>query len=122
MYMEKAVSVDNYSIDVGDWDYWELMGYYTGADWPTMRMIAPLDPAGSNEEVGLLNDGKQRPAWVPRNSMGRPVEFGFGSAHNVINAVMGDCSVQAMDPSIDLELLRQLGTRADGVYADIQGW
>ncbi len=121
MFMEKAVNADSYSINVGSWDYWELMGYYTGADWPTMRMIAKADSAIGNPEIGLLDDGAARNPAVGTNGDGRTPEYGFGSAHGgVVNAIFGDCSTHAISKSADLRLVEQLGHRDDGSVVDFE--
>ncbi len=121
MFMEKAVSQFHYSIDNanGAYDWWELVGYYTGADWPTMRIIGP---AGAEPEVGILGDGEKRPAWIVANAAGRKTEFGFGSAHaGTINAVFGDGSTHTIDGSVDLDLMNRVGKRDDGTTVDLGG-
>ncbi|MGD9632046.1 MAG: DUF1559 domain-containing protein [Pirellulales bacterium] len=102
---EKAVSSDNYSVSVHT--YWEIYGYYTGADWPVMRIFGPRLPEGPNTraEVRVLADSEKRTV---------PDEFGFGSAHpGIICAVFGDGSTRNISSAADLIVLDQLGKRAD---------
>jgi prepilin-type N-terminal cleavage/methylation domain-containing protein len=102
---EKAVGSDNYSIS--SHLYWEIYGYYTGADWPVMRQFGPLLPGGANPrpEIRLLGDNEKRPY---------PEEQGFGSAHpGIVCAVFGDGSTRNISNSADLIILDQLGKRAD---------
>ncbi len=119
MIMEKAVPIEHWTVNsagnANEW-WWELMGYYHGADWPTMRMVAPADDGTvGSPEVGLLSDSADRPSWPYTNSTGAQAEFGFGSAHtSVINGVFGDGSTRTISMTIDLILLDQLGKRADG--------
>ncbi|MEM7456008.1 MAG: DUF1559 domain-containing protein [Planctomycetota bacterium] len=116
---EKAVNANAYTIDGSDWDYWELMGYHTGADWPTMRMFAARGINGTADydwdEYAVWGDTQERPSWVTRNGAGRTVEFGFGSSHpGTINSVLGDGSTHVVNNNADLFMLDQLGKRADG--------
>ncbi len=119
MIMEKVVPVEHWTVNsagnANEW-WWELMGYYHGADWPTMRMVAPLDDGTvGSPEVGLLGDSEERPDWPYTNSTGAKTEFGFGSAHPaVINGVFGDGATRTINRTIDLVLLDQLGKRSDG--------
>lgn len=112
---EKAVQVDFYEIpDASPWPYWEVFGYYTGADWPHMRMF--------NFEEG----GQVVAARSDFESRGQPgtqsVELGFGSAHTgVINSVYGDGSTHTISFSADQAILDQLGKRADGSIASLAG-
>ncbi|MFT7631401.1 MAG: prepilin-type N-terminal cleavage/methylation domain-containing protein, partial [Mariniblastus sp.] len=99
---EKAVSAKHYNIDGQDWDWWELMGYYTGADWPIMRQFGALGADGTTGgdrfEVGVWGDSEVRPDYIGRNGAGRTQEFGFGSPHSggVFSAAFGDGSVRAI--------------------------
>ena len=65
-----------------------MYGYYTGADWPVMRMFGARTQgaASPNAEVPIRGDNE------PRNSANSNVqEFGFGSAHpGIICSVFGD--------------------------------
>jgi hypothetical protein len=91
------------------WPSWELYGYYTGADWPVMRMFATKPPGSSinNPEVPMMSDNDKRTAFPPQ-------EFGFGSAHpGIICAVFGDGSTRTISRSADLIVLDQLGKRSD---------
>jgi prepilin-type N-terminal cleavage/methylation domain-containing protein len=105
---EKAVGADAYTITIPTpFPYWEIYGYYTGADWPVMRIFGPLLPGGANPrpEIPIVGDNDRRPF---------PYEHGFGSAHpGVICAVFGDGSTRNISSSADLIVLDQLGKRAD---------
>jgi hypothetical protein len=121
---EKAVAYDAWTIDGSDWDFWELMGYYTGADWPIMRQFGA--PVGSTTMpsgrwvVNVLGDGSARPAEIPRNGAGRTMEFGFGSPHpgNFL-AAMGDGSTHTISNSARLNLLDAMGKRSDGTTVSL---
>ena len=121
---EKAVDVNAYTIDGTSFDFWELYGYYTGADWPVMRQFGALNANGSTGgniyEIPVLSDSQERPASFPRESgSGRTHEFGFGSAHSgVMNVVFGDSSTKSISIGADLTVLDQLGRRADGTVVD----
>lgn len=112
---EKAAESKNWTVTrASPWPYWEVYGYYTGADWPVMRMFGAriLGEASPNREVGVLGDDEVRAHVAPG---GTSHEFGFGSAHpGVFNAVFGDGSVHVLSNSADLLILDQLGKRADG--------
>ena len=118
---EKAVQAQFYSFsDADGWPWWELMGYYTGADWPVMRQFGVLAVDGDSSadifEVGIWGDTLERPAYVNRLSNGHTEEFGFGSAHpGSICSVAGDGSTRMMRASADLRVMDQLGKRADGI-------
>ncbi len=108
MVMEKAVWSRNYSITVGAWDWWELMGYHHNADWGTMRTTGFGPP---------IADTGVRPSWLvgQANGNGRWPEFGFGSAHTgTAIAVFGDGSVKNVRMSVDQATFDRLGARADG--------
>lgn len=121
LYAEKAVNAKHYTIATADgWDYWELMGYYTGADWPHMRMFgANIDASGSVDEIVVLGDTERRPdSWLESN--GHTFEQGFGSAHpGVFTAVMTDGSTRAIARTADLVVLDAMGKRADGTVANL---
>ncbi len=54
---EKAVAQENWSAPLQPFAYWEIYGYYTGADWPIMRMFAALKPVGDNRrEIPVMGD------------------------------------------------------------------
>lgn len=119
---EKAVNAEFYSIDGTAWDYWELMGYYTGADWPVMRMFGPLtgDAAIDQGEIPVRSDATVRPEFIPRNDAGRTVEHGFGAAHpGVFSSVFGDGSTRTISNNADLRILDEIGKRADGTTASL---
>jgi prepilin-type N-terminal cleavage/methylation domain-containing protein len=101
---EKAVMSANYNIDAHK--YWEIYGYYTGADWPLMRMFAVKPPGSTstNIEFPILGDNEQHPGY----------EHGFGSAHpGAICAVFGDGSTRTISAAADGLVLNMLGKRAD---------
>jgi prepilin-type N-terminal cleavage/methylation domain-containing protein len=115
---EKAVWSEYYTIPgANPWPYWELYGYYTGADWPHMRMFAALTqgPSGPANEVAVMGDHVDRLRNAIRRIMQPVPEYGFGSAHpNVLLAVFGDASTRTISDSADLLVLDSLGKRADG--------
>ncbi len=115
---EKSVPTQFYSLaSTNPWPYWEMYGYYTGADWPHMRMFAALKPTGPNPspEVPLRGDNDFRTA-----STSPTPEFGFGSAHpQVICSAWGDGSTRTISMSADLNVLDALGKRADGSSASL---
>jgi len=111
----------------GNWDWWELPGWVHNADWPNMRLIGNWLP--------LLSDTDDRPSWMfgSAGNIGRPAEFGFGSAHpGVVNAVFGDGSVRGVRKSANACgnqgwsdascVLYHLGARADGWVIDSGGY
>lgn len=111
MFMEKGVDQNNWSINVGAWDWWDLMGYHHNADWANMRM----------PDVKPMNDSTTRPyyTWISGNSDNRYTEFGFGSPHSgLMNAVMGDGSTRNFDIDIDLTVLDFVGQRSDKQVVD----
>lgn len=116
MIAEKAVAVNNYTIPRNvPFQFWEIRGYYSAADWPTMRLFgAETQGSCSRELVPVLGDSESRPAGF--NSQGNlKVEKGFGSAHpSVFIAVFGDASTRTIPFDADLLVLDQLGKRADG--------
>lgn len=122
MIMEKAVAVENWSIpDTGGYDFWELKGYYGGADWPTMRVVTDLAGPGTNPAVEVISDSTPRPQpWHSYPTGDRPFEKGFGSAHPAtFNAVFGDGSTKPIAYQVDLTLLNRLGKRNDGFVIDL---
>lgn len=114
---EKAVEANFYTVNsASPWPFWEVYGYYTGADWPHMRMFGALTQgaASPNDEVPVREDSEIR-SRSGRNGLIPDEEFGFGSAHSgVIVSVFGDASAHVLSKSADLLLLDQLGKRADG--------
>jgi hypothetical protein len=118
---EKAVAADRYTIPVNNpFQFWEIRGYYSGADWPTMRIFGARTQQNSSfEEVPVLHDSEPRPSTF---NMAGPlkVEKGFGSPHTgVFISVFGDGSTRALSFDTDLILLDRLGKRADGTTADL---
>jgi hypothetical protein len=109
---EKSVSAQYYSIpNTNPWPYWEMYGYYTGADWPVMRMFGARTQgaASPSAEVPVRGDNEGRtPPYATT------AEFGFGSAHpGIICAVFGDGGTRTISNSADLIVLDQLGKRSD---------
>jgi type II secretory pathway pseudopilin PulG len=113
---EKGVPVQHWTIDGDPWAYWELTGYYGGADFANMRMFGPLnaDSSANIWEIPVLNDSAERPAdWGRVGDMTE--EFGFGSPHSdLIVSVFGDGSTRTISNSADLIILDSAGKRADG--------
>ncbi|TWU25871.1 DUF1559 domain-containing protein [Bythopirellula polymerisocia] len=107
---EKSVQSKFWTIPSSSpWPFWEVYGYYTGADWPVMRMFGALTQgsASPSPEVPIRGDDER--------SGGQSQEFGFGSAHpGIINTVYGDGSTHTISDSADLLMLDHLGKRADG--------
>jgi prepilin-type N-terminal cleavage/methylation domain-containing protein len=93
--------------------YWELYGYYVGADWPHMRQFAGR-PAGSTStrpEVPVFGDDAARPGDTSTYAY---QDQGFGSAHpGIICAVFGDASTRTISQDADLIMLDSIGKRAD---------
>lgn len=125
---EKAVPVQYWTIpDLSIYPWWEMPGYYTGADWPIMRQFGYLTGTSDDIwEVGVLSDSQERPADWGRQSNGTRVmteEYGFGSAHpGVITSVWGDGSTHSIKATADLRVLDSLGKRSDGgifSYSDL---
>jgi prepilin-type N-terminal cleavage/methylation domain-containing protein len=108
---EKAVAAANYTVtNISNFPYWEIYGYYTGADWPVMRQFGALKPEGPNTrpQIPIFGDSDTRPTTMN-------YEQGFGSAHpTVICTVWGDGATRSISMSADLNLLDQLGKRSDG--------
>ncbi len=117
---EKAVPAEYWTIpDLSIWPWWEMTGYYTGADWPHMRQFGYLTGTSDDIwEVGVLSDTETRPDDWGRQSNGTremTEEYGFGSAHpGVITSVWGDGSTHVIRNTADLIILDSLGKRADG--------
>jgi prepilin-type N-terminal cleavage/methylation domain-containing protein len=95
--------------------FWELYGYYVGADWPHMRQFGALIPGStSNAPIWpIYGDSDRRHNELPNS----PAEQqGFGSAHPVIIcAVFGDASTRTISQEADLLMLDSMGKRADQV-------
>jgi prepilin-type N-terminal cleavage/methylation domain-containing protein len=102
-----------------NWDWWETPGWAHNADWPNTRLIGNWLP--------LLDDKDDRPQWMfdSAGDIGRPAEFGFGSAHpGVVMALFGDGSVRPVKKTANACgsagysdstcVLYHLGGRADG--------
>ena len=114
---EKSVNAQNYTVpSVNPWPYWEMYGYYTGADWPVMRQFGAPVTGGADEEIWPPMADSASPRV--RLFQGLTVELGFGSAHpGVFNAVLGDASTRPIPFTADLKLLEYLGAREDGEVA-----
>ena len=118
---EKAVAAGNYTIPNNNpFQFWEIRGYYSAADWPTMRIFGARTQTNSPfETVPPLGDTDQRPSDF-NMSGSLKVEKGFGSAHSgVFIAVFGDASTRSLAFDTDLILLDRLGKRADGTSAEL---
>ena len=109
---EKAVSSQNWTIDSGEpWPYWEVYGYYVGADWPIMRQFGALIPGTPSPNSGF----PEIPVLGDDDPRTESDEQGFGSAHpGVFLAVFGDGSTHVINNDAELLLLDQLGKRSDG--------
>jgi prepilin-type N-terminal cleavage/methylation domain-containing protein len=106
---EKAVPTQFYTLPSSSpWPYWELYGYYTGADWPVMRAFG-LKNNPADEETALKADSDARV-----NSAVPTREHGFGSPHpSVLCTVWGDGSTRAISMAADPTLLHRVGARSD---------
>jgi prepilin-type N-terminal cleavage/methylation domain-containing protein len=135
MIMEKAVWAGAYQPagpgggNNWNWDWWELPGWTHDADWPNMRLAGNWIP--------LLPDSQDRRntsvSWEFNSSLGRPNDFGFGSAHSgVVMAVFGDGSVHPISMSINACgssswsdsscVLYHLGGRSNGWVVDASSY
>ncbi len=121
MIAEKAVNASQYTVEnVSVWPYWEMFGYYTGADWPVMRCFGAPIPGGTAQQqaqIPPVNDSAlPRPGFAYPN--GVTEELGFGSPHpGAMNSVFGDASTTTINNNADLILLERLGARSDGELA-----
>lgn len=115
---EKSVPGQFWTVaSANPWPFWEVYGYYTGADWPHMRIFGALTQGDSSPapEVPILGDGDQRPENLN-------AEFGFGAAHpGIVVSVFGDGSTRTISQTGDLIVLDQLGKRADGSTVSYEG-
>ena len=124
MLAEKAVSSQHYTLTgVGSLEFWELYGYYVGADWPNMRLFGAATQGADSPSpiVPPIADGLvERPLGSVADG-GTPIqEAGFGSAHaGIFTAVLGDASTQNISMGADLILLDRLGKRSDGAIANV---
>ena len=114
---EKAVAAKDYTVaSANPWRHWEFYGYYTGADWPVMRMFgAPVPGTSSTTNLfPVLGDTDER-------SSNNTQELGFGSAHpGVFITVFGDVAVRTIAQTTELSILDQLGKRSDGTTASLE--
>ncbi len=115
---EKSVQSRFWTISSANpWPFWEVYGYYTGADWPHMRMFGALTqgPSSPSPEIPIVGDTDDRSNAISAGPNGQTQEFGFGSAHpGVICSAFGDGSARSLSQSADLIVLDRLGKRADG--------
>lgn len=121
MIAEKAVAASRYTIPLNvPFQFWEIRGYYSAADWPTMRLFGAQTRTNcSFETVPVLGDFERRPDNF-NNAGNFKVEKGFGAAHpGVFHAVFGDASARGVSFDSDLILLDQLGKRSDGSVAKL---
>ena len=104
---EKAVYAPHYNfIKRQDWQWWELMGYFHGADWGNMRQVGSNGVPVSDTEARDPNRGTNEGFFE---------EYSFGSAHTGgFNAVFGDGSVHNLTFDIDLDVCNHLCVRNDG--------
>jgi prepilin-type N-terminal cleavage/methylation domain-containing protein len=111
---EKAVRAQDYSFNVGDWRWWELVGIGHNADWGNMRTPG----------MQILADNQARLSWQAQN--GNPnlnAEFGFGSAHSgLFMAVFGDGSVRGIRNTINTQVFENVCHRADGNVIDLNSF
>ena len=131
MLAEKAVLAEDYTVfGQFPWRYWEFFGYYTGADWPTMRQFGALNVDGTNSgpfggtpvEYPVLGDSEARPDHIGFEG-GTQVrrELGFGSAHaGTLSVVMGDGSTHSIRRDANLLTLDSLGKREDGLVLSLK--
>jgi prepilin-type N-terminal cleavage/methylation domain-containing protein len=121
---EKAVQSQFWTLTgAKPWPFWEVYGYYTGADWPHMRMFAALTQGSSSRrvEVPILGDDDKRPRKIREHSSGQTEEFGFGSAHpGIIVSVFGDGSTRTISQNADLLVLDRLGKRSDATIVSLE--
>ena len=107
---EKSVAADAYTISSEEpWPYWEVFGYYVGADWPHMRQFGAATNGSPFGVRPVLSDSANRAAE------GFFDEQGFGSPHpGQFASVAGDGSTRMLSNNADLLMLDSLGKRADG--------
>ena len=107
---EKSVAANAYTISSQDpWPYWEVFGYYVGADWPHMRQFGAATQGSPRGVRPVLSDNENRASHGFRD------EQGFGSPHpGQFSSVAGDGSTRMLSINADLILLDRLGKRADG--------
>jgi prepilin-type N-terminal cleavage/methylation domain-containing protein len=119
LFMEKATTPEGYLFSTSQFgDYWES-GTFHNADWSSMRFASRADSRFSGfyggQEVRLLADNEERESQNVRNSSGRTVEVGFGSAHpGTVSAVFGDGSVHNVGLQANVDILNSLNIRDDG--------
>ena len=127
MLAEKSVLAEDYTVfGQFPWRYWEFFGYYTGADWPTMRQFGALNVDGTNSgpniEYPVLGDSEARPDNISFEG-GTNVrrELSFGSAHaGTLSVVMGDGSTHSVRRDANLLTLDSLGKREDGLALSLK--
>lgn len=121
MVLEKAVPDTHWTITASPpWPWWDVYGYFAGADWANMRMVAfprPGQSAKTAAYVPLRSDS------VARGSLEAPLgDYGFGSPHpETICSLWGDGSTRHISMAAELDILDQLGKRADGSSLSADG-
>lgn len=121
---EKAVQSEFWTVaGAFPFPFWEVYGYYTGADWPIMRQFGALTQGNNSpsQEIPVLGDDATRPNPEFISPNGQSQEFGFGSAHpGIIVSVFGDGSTRTISQDAELLLLDRLGKRSDGTHVSAQ--
>ena len=85
-----------------------------------MRLFATGNTDGQFR-VPMYSDNEERPNDQYLLSNGQYKEHGFGSAHpGVVNFVFGDGSVAALSKTADLNMMNNLGKRADGELVNLE--
>lgn len=126
LFAEKSVNAQFYSFDSPGLDngWWDA-GYYHGANYSTMRMFSFRPSSGwiGQTRYEPIADNAQRPDGYNRASALGGVatkELGLGSAHpGTFSVVMGDGSTHAFNMDASLNMLANLGQRADGQVAGV---
>ncbi len=96
--------------------YWELYGYYVGADWPHMRQFGARLPGSTRPEAPEVPIRGDNDVRTNETATFLPDEQGFGSAHpGIICAALGDGSTRTISNEADLIVLDSMGKRADQV-------
>ena len=112
LVVEKGVGTPFYTLESTS-SYWDLNGYYDGADWQSMRIF--VRPTNSSPGHPPRDDSEDRPGSVTFRGVEPVEDFSVGSAHpGVFVAVMGDGSTRTVGNDADIDLLDRIGQRADG--------
>jgi hypothetical protein len=126
LFAEKAVNAQFYSFDSPGLDngWWDA-GYYHGANYSTMRMFSFRPSSGwiGQTRYEPIADNASRPDEYNRASALGGIatkELGLGSPHpGTFSTVMGDGSTHSISMDAGLEMLVNLGQRADGAVAGV---